>query len=667
MDLVGSTEAGLEIPTSRLDRFNKALVEQIKPHLEKLELTGVLLKFTGDGWLLMSDDPEKVPALCCLATIMANRFQREMSDNTGIPVDKIPPLRVAICSGRDISVQLPDGRRDWVGDSARRATRASGYCFRNEILINETVREWVFRDFDIKRVDVEQRTEEYQPKRMEERFPLYVLGQLKPEAASESEAAGYFVYTLDIIGRRAEAATVAQREEEHLTDEVKKVLAAEKERFQRILRRWNRLVASLPDYSSALEMLKNGQALGLSPDVFTYNTLISKTDNYDEAKAWVEAMRAEDIQPNVVTYNTLISKTDNYDEAKAWVETMRAEDIQPDVFTYNTLISKTDNYDEAKAWVEAMRAEGIQPNVVTYNTLISKAETYDEAKAWVETMRADGIQPDVVTYNTLISRAKTYDEANAWVETMQAEGIQPDVVTYNTLISKAETYDEAKAWVETMRAEGIQPDVVTYSALIRKAESYDEAKAWVEAMRAEGIHPNVVTYNTLISKAETYDEAKAWVETMWAEGIQPNVVTYQNVFGKDLSCQSADDILKWYLSQEYHPEEPIQTAIAGYRRKQLIDQALRLSLDYPHLQAARRVVREHGEEALSYFGSISERDPQHPNADFASGVALIELGRQRDAEPHLRKALELATDAARKMVIEEWFRQIDRRLSQDDQ
>lgn len=71
---------------------------------------------------------------------------------------------------------------------------------------------------------------------------------------------------------------------------------------------------------------------------------------------------------------------------------------------------------------------------------------------------------------------------------------------------------------------------------------------------------------------------------MMPENIPPNDVTYSTLFSKDLSGKLADDILKWYLVQKYHPEAPIQAAIAAYRKIGGIDQVLRLVLDYPHLQ-----------------------------------------------------------------------------------
>jgi tetratricopeptide (TPR) repeat protein len=567
IDLIGSTQAGLKLTTSRLDQFNIALVEQIKPHLEKLRLTDVLLKFTGDGWLLMTHKAEKVPALCCLATIMAKKFQDEMSQNTGIDIDRIPSLRLAICSGRDLSVELPDRRKDWVGDSARRVTRSSRCCLPNEVIIDEPVRYHVFRDFDVKPVDIEQRSPKNQLKKMEEAFALYTLGELNPEVAVESISPEYFIYTLGKIGKVKEAKAVGQRVAERLTAEAIKLDITDKESLQRNLRHWHRLMASLPDYASTLKILEDMQAARLTPDVITYNILINKAPDYDIAKSWVDTMRTQGMEPNAVTYNTLIEKS-------------------PD---FNT----------AKDWMDKMREQGIKPNAVTYNALINKA---------------------------------------------------PD-------------YDIAKDWMNKMREQGIKPDLVTYSILINKAPDYDIAKDWMNKMREQGIKPSVFTYSILINKAPNFDIAKDWMDKMREQGIEPEVVTYCTLFTKNLSEKSADDILKWYLAQEYHPEEAIQAAIATYRKIHRIDDAFRLALDYPHLQVARRLIRHHKKRALSYFRTIYEHDPEQPNSSYALGVALMELGKEEEAQPLLKKALKLARPGPRKVVIREWLRQIDLRLA----
>ncbi|RZB31003.1 MAG: hypothetical protein AEth_00957 [Candidatus Argoarchaeum ethanivorans] len=468
IDLIGSTAAGLKLTTPQLNRFNISLANQIRPHLENLELKDALVKFTGDGWLVMTEKAKEFKALCCLATIMANKFQEEMNKRTGIAINKIPQLRLAICSGLDVSVELPNGHKDWVGDSARRATRACGWSHTNEVVINGTVREIALRDFDIKSITEKDHTK---PKKWEEDFEVFSLGELNPEVSAEPEAPEYFIYTLKTIGKVEEANKFGLCVSECLGYTVRKQGIDEMER-QEFLRNWNRLMASIPDYLSALKVFKMIQDAGLYPDVFTYSTLINK------------------------------------------------------------------------------------------------------------------------------------------------------------------------------------------------APDYDVAKDWVETMRIEGIQPNVITYNTFINKAPDYDVAKDWIETMCAGGFQPNDVTYSTLFSKDLSGKLANDILKWYLAQKYHPEEPIQAAIATYQKLGRIDQVLRLVLDYPHLQSARKIIQEHSEEALQYFKKIFDDNPQHPNAAYALGVAYLELEKEQEAQWYLNKALKLATASLRKSVIKEWLRQIDHKQSQ---
>jgi len=593
--MIGSTEAGLKLTTGQFDRFNQELAGQIKPHLEKLELTDALLKFTGDGWLLMTNDEKKVPALCCLAIIMASRFQGEMAEKMSIFTDRIPGLRLALCSGRDVRVQLPNGSMDWVGDSARRATRAQRECSYNEILIDDTVRGAVLRDFHIEEVRWVKGAHE----RGEEDFPVYPLGEIKTGTTVDPEAPEYFVRTLDVIGKGKEAQVLAKQAARRLAKEAYKTGLSREDVTPRIRQSWNRLLASLSNYSFALEILRNMRVARLAPDVVTYSILINKSPDYQTAKNWLETMRAEGIQPNVVTYNTLIAMAPDYQTAKNWLEAMRAEDIHPDVVTYNTVIAMAPDYQTAKNWLQAMRAEGIQPNVVTSNTLIAMA---------------------------------------------------PD-------------YQTAKNWLEAMRAEGIQADVVTYSSLIDKA-TYEEAKNWLEAMRAEGIHPDVVTYNTVVAMAPDYDEAKNWLDIMCNNAIKPDELSYSALFSKNLSRKSADEILKWYLAQEYHPEAPIEAAIAAFRRIRGTNEALRLALDYPHLPAALKLIRQYPDAALQYFKHIFDDDPNHPNAAYALGVGFFELGRFKEAESYLDKALNLAIAPARKAIIEKRVRQIrERRCS----
>jgi class 3 adenylate cyclase/tetratricopeptide (TPR) repeat protein len=574
IDLIGSTQRGLELTRKQRNQFNKRLVEQIKPHLDKLHLANSVVKFTGDGWLIMTDSYKvsKVTALCCLAKIMAHRFKEEMSNGTELSADAIPPLRITIHSGLDISVIVPDGRRDWVGDSARKAVRASAICRPNKILIGEPVREIAQGEFHIAPVNIEECDK---PEKWEQDIePLFTLRNFKSGVVDDSGSPEFILYTLDQIGKEKEAEEKESQVSECLGNKAKKLKPNEIEARGKIMKKWNRVMAKAPNYPSICDTLKDIQDVGFAPDIFTYSILINKAPDYDEAKKWMKTMKEKSIPPNVITYSTLIKKVPDYNEAKALVDMMREEGIQPNAFTYSTLIKKAPDYNEAKALVDMMREEGIQPNVFIYNMIIKKVPDYNEAKALVDMMRE--------------------------------EGIQPDVITYNTLIKKVPDYNEAKVLVDMMREEGIQPDVITYSELVDKAPDYNEAKVLLDMMREEGIQPNIFIYSVL--------------------------------FSKDLSGLMAEEI----------PE------------------AFHLALGYPHLRTSRKLMREYPKEALNYFRETLDSDPQHPNADYAIGVAFMELGRELEALPHLKKALKLATADRRKKDIEERLSLISKKLHQNE-
>ena len=77
-----------------LDRFNVSLVGQINAHLHHLDLVDSFVKFTGDGWLVMTSNANEVTGLCCLALIVANSFQRDMAQTTEIDSQRIPAARL---------------------------------------------------------------------------------------------------------------------------------------------------------------------------------------------------------------------------------------------------------------------------------------------------------------------------------------------------------------------------------------------------------------------------------------------------------------------------------------------------------------------------------------------------------------------------------------------
>lgn len=527
MDLRASTTAALKLSSKRLDRFNLALINQLNPHLQAVGLHAAVVKFTGDGWLVMTDEQEHVAPLCCLGIIMASQFQSEMARHAGLQKDKVPALRLAICWGRDLEVVLMNGQRDFVGSSVRHAVRACQLCYDNELLIDETVRTWIHHDFTTSKLDLDHRIEALKPEKMEEEQVLHVLEGLRVEAADDHDAPDYFVNTLSIIGKSSEAGKLAKEISTQLQNEAVEPGADDEE----LLWRWNRLLSTNVDYDTARGILNDLTKAGLKPDVTSMNALIDKAEDYRTESKWLQAM------------------------------------IQ----------------------------EGIKPNVYTFNSLIDKANDPERIHKWLSRMEVDGIEPNLMTLNLLVRKAKDHDHARAYLRQMEQKDIDPDAETYRYLIEKADSFDQARAWIEKM------------------FELSEEVP--MEAMLA--------------------------------------------LMTKDMTHLPSEELLNWYLGLRWHPAKPMHRAIAAYRRKGKIKDALRLALDYPHTQTALKLVREHADEALEYFRSIVAWDEDHANGVYALGLALAELGRIDEAKPWLQKAHELADQGHRKDELESLLRTID--------
>ena len=649
IDLIKSTPAGMAIRTYELDRFNSGLIEQIKPHLIGLGLDKTLLKFTGDGWIVFSDDAETIPAQCCLAYIMAHRFQREMSEALDVPPNRIPGLRLAICSGRDMLVSLPNGCIDWVGDSARRSNRAAGLCDMNEVLIDEFIRGHVFRDF-------ETRSKGVVDSDSGEEFPVHTLGEMKPIDITHPTPE-VFVYTLDIMGRQKEANALVR----NVTGQLELEAALPNAEIEILLHRWNRLIAAAPDYATALSTAGSMVESDIMPNTITYNILINKAEYYEAARGVLAEMDKAKVEPDVVTFNTLMNKAGSFAVARAVLDEMQKAKVEPNVVTFSTLLAKAGAFAEARAVLAEMEKAGVEPNVVTFSTLMDKAGSFAEVRGVLAEMDKAEVEPNVVTFNTLINKAGDFAEARVVLEEMKKAEVRPDEVTFNTLIKKAEDFAEAGGVLEEMKKAEVRPDEVTFNTLMDKADDFAKARAILEEMREAKVEADVVTFNTLIKKADDFAEARSVLEEMDKAKVKPDVVTFSMLFSKDLSAVDADDLIKWYLSLPYHPERGMQIAIRSYHKAGCIADAFRLTLDYAHLPGARRVIREHPEKALSYFAHLYKNYPENPNTPYALGVVYMELGDDDRAKPLLELALRYASAGPRVQQIKSWLAEIETR------
>jgi hypothetical protein len=621
VDLVGSTRVGLERSTSENDHFNEALPEQFGRHIKNLDLVDCVIQFTGDGWLVSTSSPDDFQPLCVLGLVMARCFQVEMAALA--PDLAVPAVKAAICVGRDIPLEVPQGRV-FVGDSARRASRSVSYAQPGELLVDGSVQQALIRDFVFAPVDKDKR--ESKPKRDEEpTLALYALRELTPAARREASSSGTaaFAYLLARVGDMTASAELTRRALEALEQRVSD-LAAESRSQQSV-------VAEKEAVANDLHRL----------------TLAAPTTEL--ATEVVEALAGLPEADSARTFDALVARAPSQREASDWLDEMKAAGVRPSVASYNRLIHLSSTLGEAKYWLDEMTAAKLQPNVVTYNTLMNLSSTLDDAKHWLDEMKAAKIQPNVVTYSTLINLSSTLDDAKHWLDEMKAAKIQPNVVTYNTLINLSSTLDDAKHWLDEMKAAKIQPDVVTYNTLISLSPTLQVALEWLSEIRRAGLSPQEQTASTLLSKTKTMWEAMAVFETYRGYGFFAGEGALGAVLSRDPGGVLAAELLAWFWRQPHQKSRALDAAIGAYRRAGQLDQALEIALYYPHLPAAKALMKRHPERAEEIFRahSLSKRAA----ASYALGCLALEHGDAAQARASFEDALAHEASEPRKGAI----------------
>ncbi len=131
--------------------FQKAIIDVMMKYYPSLGLREAELKMTGDGWLVFSPTTRDWQALVILAKTLCVRYQTDVQDLMTIPPESIPGVRTCICTGYDMEVLVPraDGTngRDWIGDSARRASRFSDCPAEGELYVDQNVYDLIHLQF----------------------------------------------------------------------------------------------------------------------------------------------------------------------------------------------------------------------------------------------------------------------------------------------------------------------------------------------------------------------------------------------------------------------------------------------------------------------------------------------------------------------------------------
>jgi hypothetical protein len=359
VDLFGATAAGLEMNDLKFRQLNRALITHIWPYAKDFGLENPSPKFTGDGWLFFNPDMEKINSFVALAKTLAYCFQRNMAKELRCRTEEIPAIRAAICTGLDEEINFGPNQREWVGDSARRATRAASCCDINEVIVSSLIREAIGRTFRIHRILVGQLPDHRRPKHWEEYdFEIYSVGELLPQFESviktlddPAEYAPNVTY-LDYVGR---------------TNQAKQILRSAAE-----------TIVSEPELA-ALQTPNNPAQLARLAEVGSeLRKLLYAAPNREMREIVLDRMNRVSVPPPTLVFNSLIAKSPNYSSAVDWFDLMTPNGAIADVITYSTLIHLSPDYATAQKWFDDMRAAGVVPNEIAATAMARKLRTVSE-------------------------------------------------------------------------------------------------------------------------------------------------------------------------------------------------------------------------------------------------------------------------------------------------
>lgn len=372
IDMIGSTAFGLALDSRKLRLFNQCFVEQIGPHLERLQLRHAILKFTGDGWLVVSDAPGDTIPLACLAQVMASTFSSEMRERTGF--ERVPALKIAMCMGHDDRVTLPNGAEDFVGDSARRANRLSQIGESQEVLVCAATKLGIARDFEIRKLDEEEIDERISSRgvhKWEEDIDAYRVVGPKDNLSNDSDPA--LVYLLLALGRIDEASALSAQVSESVDespDWARRLSGLGLERY-----------VSALSIDSARSLLEKAQRLGVRPTAEAFNSLLTRARDWAKVLEIELEMERAQVPPDPETFHAIMGFAPDWPASENILRKMLGSGVEPDSKTLKLLIEKAPDWPSLERTVELLREAGVRPSPEVFAALIARAPR--SARSWL--------------------------------------------------------------------------------------------------------------------------------------------------------------------------------------------------------------------------------------------------------------------------------------------
>lgn len=284
------------------------------------------------------------------------------------------------------------------------------------------------------------------------------------------------------------------------------------------------------DYLKSRSIYKELLACGFIPNIYVFNSLMNvNASDLSYTLDIYKQMQKLGCTPDLASYNILLKSCclaarvdlalDIYREVRQLESTGM---LKLDVFTYSTMIKVLA---DARMWKMALEIKedmllaGVVPNTVTWSSLISacaNAGLAEQAIQLFEEMLLAGCEPNSQCCNILLHacvEARQFDRAFRLFNSWKENGIQKSInrsfwqkTTNNTLVDhKPETSSTMSCSISNSQHQSFPtkflfaPTTSTYNTLMKACGTdYYRAKALMDEMNTEGLSPNNISWSILI-------------------------------------------------------------------------------------------------------------------------------------------------------------------------
>lgn len=455
-----------------------------------------------------------------------------------------------------------------------------------------------------------------------------------------------------------------------------------------------RIIKSTGDHSEAFGALKNYVTEGYNESVAMHHAVLAKAVTADEAKTSLTFMLERSIPINAITATKAISLQEGFDDALEVFELVersgededskllnallaKAKTISninlvrrmridrnwlPTTWTLNCELKSAKDFHQALESIEYYRDYyNVKPDVISYRAIKLLCRNREEAQWVEENVRLNLDTLDTRSFNIEIKMCDDFTHARNIFESMIGFGVERDIYTYNIYLTKCDTFDDAISILDMLRSDNIQDriDDYTLNPLIRLCKNFEHLHNTLQIFDENSVELNEysMTYLNvfadrsnlnimdLISHVQSFDQAMKMTRLLNQRGFLPK--SYFGSFTKRLAQLSpAKDLLNgcFTIASDIgiiFPFEHFGAAIATYRVRNQINDALRVAMAFPYLEASKKVFRENQAEATAYFEKELHKIGGEPwHASRALAFSFLANGDIQNAKKWVKIAIK---------------------------